>query len=125
MKIDPIELFEYNKEWFDFKFIDYKFVMNQLERYESCDDKCIEHYKWGAYLYVLEHETFKESKRKKEFLQLIENDPNEYLGRGAVSNLIRKGNFDMSWKELFPESQIFKWKLLEKKLAHLMSSDVK
>lgn len=48
----------------------------------------IAHYKWAAYKEVLANEEFTDLNRLKQFMKLINNDPDEHLYKGAVSELI-------------------------------------
>ena len=83
-----IELIGYNEEWFTLEFIPLTFVEQQRVEYLEGEDTNIQHYKWGAYRYFLAEEDFSDEKRVLDFIQLIENDPNEHLYKGALNELL-------------------------------------
>ena len=83
-----ISIINYNPEWFTFNFLPKTFLDEQIKLYLKGDDLDIEHYKWAAYSYILAHEDFGNIDRLKEFMQVINHDPNEHLYKGAVSALI-------------------------------------
>ena len=89
-KVDFIKIIGYNEEWFSLKFLPTKFVDNQIKDFINIESSDIEQYKWAGYRYVLDNEDFSKLERLKEFMLLIENDPNEHLYKGAVSELINK-----------------------------------
>lgn len=87
-----IAIIDYNQEWFSFNFIPDEFIQLQMNEWESSGDHNIEHYKWGAYQYILSTEDFSKIDRLNQFIQLIENDPNEHLYKGALSILASQGH---------------------------------
>ena len=110
------EKFQYNKEWFSYKFITDEMFQQQIETYKSGIDKDLEHYKWNAYRNALSQEDFTNQNRLKQFLELIENDPNEHLFKGAISELILSGIINKNSIVLFPESRIWKVKSILNKI---------
>jgi hypothetical protein len=83
-----IEKIGYNQEWLDFGFLSQDFIARQLSDYIKSNDMDIAHYKWAAYKEVLANEEFTDLNRLKQFMKLINNDPDEHLYKGAVSELI-------------------------------------
>ena len=108
--------FGYTDEWFRYEFIDCSFVSEQAKDLANSPGHDIEEFKWTAYLQILSRESFDTTKRKKEFLDVIDNDPNEHLWKGAITKLLEDGRFDESWRDSKPDSKVFKWPLLDKKL---------
>ena len=94
-----ISTIQSNKEWFTLQFLPDSFLEHQIELYQQGDDLDIEHYKWAAYHFILANEDLSDINRLKEFIQVIENDPNEHLYKGAVTILINDG---ILTKELLP-----------------------
>lgn len=117
MKIQTwIERCEYNNEWFEFDFIDEAFLKSQIKTYEETGDNDIEHYKWAAYVKILNEVDFTKKTKLKQFFQLIENDPNEHLFRGAVRELIWAGKISTRTQKDFPDSRAWKIKSILKYL---------
>lgn len=84
-----IEKIEYNKEWFDYEFLPDSFIELQIKTWLESEDHNIEHYKWAGYRHIMENEDLSDFNRLKEFVTLINNDPNEHLYKGAIADLIR------------------------------------
>ena len=114
------EKFQYNQEWFAYKFISDEMFQRQIETYKSSVDKNLEHYKWAAYKNALSQEDFTVQNRLAEFLELIENDPNEHLFKGAVSQLILSGIINKDTMSLFPKSRIWKVKSILNKFDYVV-----
>ncbi|HAA16777.1 MAG TPA: hypothetical protein DCE41_35725 [Cytophagales bacterium] len=88
---DFIDTVGYTEVWFALDFLPLSFVERQREEFKTGEDTHVEHYKWAGYSYVLEHEDFSDLKRLRQFMQLIQEDPNEHLPKGALAGLIRAG----------------------------------
>jgi hypothetical protein len=89
--------FGYSQEWIDLEFIDIAFVREQAARFERGPDRDIEHYKWAAYRRVLENSDFSNRERWREFVRLIEADPNEHLYRVALAELLDSDRVPTNW----------------------------
>lgn len=83
-----VDLIQYNEEWFSLGFLSEDIIMLQMQEWSTSSDHNIEHYKWGAYRYILDNEDFKNEERLLAFVQLMESDPNEHLYKGAIKSLI-------------------------------------
>ncbi|MDW3194466.1 MAG: hypothetical protein R8G66_18965 [Cytophagales bacterium] len=83
-----VEIIQYNEEWFLLGFLPQGVIQQQMEEWSISNDRNIEHYKWGAYRYILDNEDFKNKDRLLAFVQLMESDPNEHLYKGAIHSLI-------------------------------------
>ncbi len=114
--MDWSKKFQYNQEWFIYKFISDEMFQQQIETYKLGKDTDIEHYKWAAYKYILAEEDFSNKNRLKQFLELVENDPNEHLFKGAISKLIISEVINKDSILLFPQSRIWSVQSILKKL---------
>ena len=123
MQNKEADLFGYTDEWFHYGFIDCTFVNEQAKAFSDSTNDDTEIFKWAAYLDILAREALTTDKRRKEFLELIDSDPNEHLWKGAITKLIEERRFDESWKKAKPDSRVFEWQLLEKKLKEAYQGD--
>ena len=89
--------FGYSAEWTEFGFIDVAFVQEQARTFELGSDHELEHYKWAGYRRLLATTDFSAKSRWREFVQLIEADPNEHLFRGAVGELLDMNRIPPDW----------------------------
>jgi hypothetical protein len=90
-------VFGYTQEWTDLEFIDIAFVREQAAQFERGPDRDIEHYKWAAYRRILDNTDFSNQERWREFVRLIEADPNENLYRGALAELLDSDRVPPDW----------------------------
>ncbi len=123
MQNKEADLFEYTDEWFRYGFIDCTFVNEQAKTFADSTNDDTEEFKWSAYLHILARERFTTNQRRTEFLELIDSDPNDHLWKGAIAKLIEERIFDESWESLKPDSRVFEWPLLEKKLKEAYQGD--
>lgn len=89
--------FGYTAEWFELKFIDDAFVREQAVRFEQGADRDVSHYKWAAYRHVLASTDFSDRARWREFVRVIEADPDEHLFRGALAELLDSARVPPEW----------------------------
>lgn len=59
-----------------------------MKEWLASEDRNIEHYKWGAYKYILSKEDFSNDERLLAFVTLMESDSNAHLYKGAISLLV-------------------------------------
>jgi hypothetical protein len=92
-----MDVFGYTPEWLDCGFIDIAFVRRQAAQYREGEDRDVEHYKWAAYRHILGSADFSSRHRWREFLRVIEADPNEHLFRGAIAELLDTDRVPPEW----------------------------
>ncbi len=84
-----INIIGYNKEWFEYNFLPKSFIEKQVNLWEDGTVKNVEHYKWAGYRFIIENEDLTKIERLNQLIDVVENDPNEHLYKGLISDLIR------------------------------------
>ena len=83
--------FGYTSHWFIYGFMDDSFLSKQIAKYQRGEDDDISHYKWAAYQHVLTTIDLTDRARIREFILLMEADPDEHLYKGAITHLVNQG----------------------------------
>ena len=105
----------YNQQWD--VFLDSSFYKQQLSAYVAAGSQDAEHYKWAAYLHILELHDITQKVVWEKFVALIDNDHNEHLFKGAISALLEQGKITREMLEGCRSAKISQLKKVQVFLA--------
>jgi hypothetical protein len=86
------EELEYPNAWVELELLDQEFLREQLERYRAGEDKNTEHYRYAAFLRLLEKEPFSDAFVDR-FVRLAAADPDRVMGESAIIQLLHRHPF--------------------------------
>ncbi|MEM9351947.1 MAG: hypothetical protein AAGA92_02950 [Planctomycetota bacterium] len=109
--------FGYTSHWFDLGFLTDDFVARQALEYETGPNKDVEHYKWAGYLEALSQVTHESQSRFRDFMGVLEADPNEHLPKGAIAYLLDNCGIPTEWFYEFKDSPLLTARSVRDKLG--------
>lgn len=101
----------YSEDWS--QFLDESFFKAQLNTFLSSSDEDVDHYKWAAYKEILENHDLSKEREWKGFVQLINNDSNDHLFKGAISELIESGKLSKTSLRKCKSTKILSFKKVQ------------
>ncbi len=108
------EELEYPSVWVELGLLDEEFLGEQLNRYRAGEDRNTEHYRYAAFLRLLETEPFGDAFVDR-FVRLVVADPDPVMGEAAIIQLLRRHPFsDVQFAALRARPEL---SLLEKRFA--------
>ncbi|MFT4705327.1 MAG: hypothetical protein ACI81R_003035 [Bradymonadia bacterium] len=110
-------VFGYSASWMSSEFIDARFVFQQATVFAKGPDLDVSHYKWGAYRHVLKSEDWTNRGRFRQFVDVMEKEVDEYLQRGAISELIEIVGVPVAWFLEFEDARFLRHPPTRKKLG--------
>jgi hypothetical protein len=87
---EKLELLQYTPQWPIWGFMDAAFLEQQLQAFEQDGRNCPEHYRYTAFRRWLQNRQTYTDVEIKQFLELVESDPDQFMALAAGVDLLRQ-----------------------------------
>jgi len=86
---EKLKALQYSPQWLEWGFIDVSFLEEQYQEFGLEKDSGSEHYRYGAFRRWLQNNEKYSDTEIKQFLELVECDPDEGMATSAAIDLLR------------------------------------
>ena len=98
---NALKMLEYDPQWLESGLLDPEFLKRQAEEYRQGEDPNTEHYRYAAFLRWIDARDRYEDAEIRQFLFLVEADPDKHMSLAAGRVLLWKGNLtDTQFQDL-------------------------
>src|SRR5689334_12768521 len=83
-----MKILGYSSQWLDSGLINKQFLMDQLDEYQSSEDKNTEHYRYTAFQDILKTNTTLSDNTLEMYIELASIDEDHAMGKSALGDLV-------------------------------------